>query len=249
MLVWKHARKRSWMWEFFLHSRKRSWTCELFLHSRKRSWTCELFLRSRKRSWTCEFFFFFFLWFSSNLNFHGSSTIPNHNSPKLLLLLLFPRPHLPVKANNRNIEVNNKNDIALVSWTYFTPCSSVSIAIYKHVIAGWVNTNFNVGTDVTSDQDARVIEISLDNRNSELPNVYFRGMSRELQLKLQAQLELRSLDLSWMFSFCNQKIKIAKLKDALETFTILISCLSGISSNASELRFLYDFNKCHSLCL
>ena len=57
----------------------------------------------------------FFLWFSSNLNFQGSSTIPNHNSLKLLLLLLFLRPHLPVKADNRNIEVNNKNDIALVS--------------------------------------------------------------------------------------------------------------------------------------
>ena len=57
----------------------------------------------------------FFLWFSSNLNFQGSSTTPNHNSPKLLLLLLLPRPHLPVKANNRNIEVNNKNDISLVS--------------------------------------------------------------------------------------------------------------------------------------
>ena len=151
MLVWKHARKRSWTWEFFLHSSKRSWTCELF--------------------------FFFFLWFSSNLNFQGSSTIPNHNSPKLLLLLLFLRPHLPVKADNRNIEVNNKNDIALVSWTYFTPCSSVSIAIFKHVIANWVNTNFNVGTDVTSDQDARVIEISLDNRNSALPNVYLHVMS------------------------------------------------------------------------
>ena len=122
-------------------------------------------------------FFFFFLWFSSNLNFQGSSTIPNHNSPKLLLLLLFPLPHLPVKADNRNIEVNNKNDIALVSWTYFTPCSSVSIAIFKHVIANWVNTNFNVGTDVTSDQDARVIEISLDNRNSALPNVYLHVMS------------------------------------------------------------------------
>ena len=35
------------------------------------------------------FFFIFFLWFSSNLNFQGSSTIPNHKSPKQLLLLLF----------------------------------------------------------------------------------------------------------------------------------------------------------------
>ena len=36
-------------------------------------------------------------------------------------------------------KVNNKDTIFIVNFkTYFTPCSSVSIVDFEHVLAGWV---------------------------------------------------------------------------------------------------------------
>ena len=35
-------------------------------------------------------------------------------------------------------KVNNKDTRATL-WIYFTPCSSVTIANFEHVIAGWVS--------------------------------------------------------------------------------------------------------------
>ena len=38
------------------------------------------------------------------------------------------------------------NDVVLVSllltWTYFTPCSSVSVVNFEHVITAWVAVNY-----------------------------------------------------------------------------------------------------------
>ena len=74
------------------------------------------------------------------------------------IVLMFPaRIHL-LKVNNRNtrtscqicwkLTVKNQNDafgVVLVSllltWTYFTACSSVSIVNFQHVIADWVAYN------------------------------------------------------------------------------------------------------------